>query len=201
MGSLVRLSPPGPAIITIAECKSQVRFFEGDEDALLAAYLRGAQEWLEAQIGGPMIEAQYQLATDHLPGGAYDWLEIPLAPLRGVNQATYLDTAGTMQVLAPTVYRVVGVGSYGRIVLGLNQTWPPVARQSHAVLVTFTAGYGPTHNDVPEPLRAAALLLVGHLFQNRSATAAGPDYGPVSTVPFGVDALIAPYRNLRAEAA
>jgi len=44
---------------------------------------------------------------------------------------------------------------------------------------------------LPAAVTAAVLLTVGHLFENREATA----YGTVKEVPFGVDRLVAPYRE------
>jgi uncharacterized phage protein (predicted DNA packaging) len=47
--------------------------------------------------------------------------------------------------------------------------------------------------EVPAPLRQAMLMLVGHWFMAREATAEGH----LEAVPHGVAALIAPYRRLR----
>ncbi|KOX49882.1 hypothetical protein ADL19_19675 [Streptomyces purpurogeneiscleroticus] len=61
-------------------------------------------------------------------------------------------------------------------------------------VVRYRAGYAADgeRSTVPAPIRHAILLMVGHLYSNRDAvttTAAQP-----AQLPFGVEALLAPYR-------
>jgi uncharacterized phiE125 gp8 family phage protein len=60
--------------------------------------------------------------------------------------------------------------------------------------VRFTAGYGDTASDVPQTIRQAILLAVGHWYENREATVA---VGNVRELPLGIEALLWPYRVLR----
>lgn len=62
------------------------------------------------------------------------------------------------------------------------------------IAVRYQAGYAAAddRSTVPAPIRHAILLMVGHLYSNRDAvttTAAQP-----AQLPFGVEALLAPYR-------
>lgn len=45
---------------------------------------------------------------------------------------------------------------------------------------------------VPDPVKHATLMLAAHLFENRESSFIGS--GTVTSVPFGFDDLIAPYR-------
>jgi uncharacterized phiE125 gp8 family phage protein len=58
------------------------------------------------------------------------------------------------------------------------------------VTVRFVAGYGANPGDVPEPLRQAMLLLIGHYYENREAVAAGT----LTELPFAVASLVFPFR-------
>ena len=58
------------------------------------------------------------------------------------------------------------------------------------VAITFTAGYG-APADVPAAIRQAMLLLVTQWYEHRQVTGTG------STLPFAVEALLAPYRRIR----
>jgi uncharacterized phiE125 gp8 family phage protein len=55
----------------------------------------------------------------------------------------------------------------------------------NSVRVRWVAGTG-----CPAPLKAAILLMVGHLFENREAT------GDATELPLGVAALISPWRRM-----
>jgi uncharacterized phiE125 gp8 family phage protein len=65
-----------------------------------------------------------------------------------------------------------------------------VNNQAFAQQKLVVAGYGGSHT-VPEPIKQAILLLVGAWFENREAVLTGTI---VATLPFAVDALLAPYR-------
>ena len=62
-------------------------------------------------------------------------------------------------------------------------------RDEAAGVVRAVYGYGTTENDVPEPIRQAILLLVGHWFLQREPTSPGV----LSPIPLGINALLAPY--------
>ena len=47
--------------------------------------------------------------------------------------------------------------------------------------------------DVPEPIRQAILLIIGHLYENRQVTGATVAGSQLLPIPFGVDALLADY--------
>ncbi|MFC5386578.1 head-tail connector protein [Aquamicrobium segne] len=51
----------------------------------------------------------------------------------------------------------------------------------------------PSTSTVPDPLKVAILLLVGHWYQNREATSSAG----MASLPFAVEALIAPYRRMQ----
>ncbi len=59
--------------------------------------------------------------------------------------------------------------------------------------IDFTAGYGTSGVDVPQPLRQAIRLLVTHWYEHRSAVTLGDD---PATTPLGVRELLAPYRKM-----
>ena len=59
--------------------------------------------------------------------------------------------------------------------------------------IDFTAGYGSSGVDVPQPLRQAIRLLVTHWYENRSAVVLGDD---ASATPLGYRELVAPYRRM-----
>jgi uncharacterized phiE125 gp8 family phage protein len=59
--------------------------------------------------------------------------------------------------------------------------------------VDFTAGYGATSVDVPQPLRQAVRLLVTYWYEHRSAVVIGD---MAANAPRGFSELVAPYRKV-----
>jgi uncharacterized phiE125 gp8 family phage protein len=125
-----------------------------------------------------------------------DLLDLPVAPISSVTSITYLDTDGVSQTLSTSVYEAVLIGRRPLIRLKVNQVWPTTRScVADAITVTAVAGY----STVPEPLRAAMLMMIAQWYDERASVSstrqsATPD-GGVPTLPNTVDALIANYRK------
>jgi uncharacterized phiE125 gp8 family phage protein len=190
---LTLISPPIALPISLQEARAQCRVDDNSEDALLMAYARSATAWIdghEGWLGKALITQTYEYTLDSFPYGYEPFIRLPLPPLQAVTSITYLDANGVTQTIAPANYQVTGQyvwPAYG-------QTWPTTRCQPGAVTVRFRTGYGDSWNAVPEPIRQALMMLVAYWFNQREAAAIGPEYGPVSDVPYGVKALLEPFR-------
>lgn len=163
------LTPPAALPLSLAEVKSHLRVDLSDEDALITAYLRAAIAAIdgpEGWLGRCLINQTLELTADEFPYRC-DAIRLPCPQLLGVTSISYVDQDGAMQTVPSAIYQVVGIGDAGRVELAYNQTWPSARRQSEAVRIVYTAGYGPDWNSVPESIRAALLLMVGDLYGYR----------------------------------
>ena len=79
------------------------------------------------------------------------------------------------------------VGSPGRISVAQGKVWPVTLPQIGATTMRIVAGYGPDASTVPENVKEAVLLVVGHLYENREATVSGP---VPQAIAMGVEALL-----------
>ncbi len=70
--------------------------------------------------------------------------------------------------MSTSLYIVDASREPGRVCLAAGQVWPVVQSKVNAVEVTFVAGYG-LAADMPQDLKSAQLLLLGHLYENREA--------------------------------
>jgi uncharacterized phiE125 gp8 family phage protein len=194
--SLIMITPPTAVPISLPEAKAQARYYEPDEDALFVGYVRAATAHIEQTTGLRLITGAWEYSIDHFPERHCRYIRLPLAPLFSLTSVTYLDAQGMAQTLPIDTYLIRGLGSTqpAQIVLAPTQTWPSTWPGIGSVLLRTEFGFGPDHNYVPEDLRQAVQMLACHWFENRSATAAGPDYGPVGRVPYGVAEIIEPYR-------
>jgi uncharacterized phiE125 gp8 family phage protein len=185
---LVQTSDPAAFPIHIAEIRAHLRF-EGmgtEEDALLMGYARSAVDYVEEELGRPLIERSYELTLERFPCRFGEPIRIPPAPLQAVTSVVYLDALGMEQTLPTADYVAFGIGDQGGIALAQGKSWPSTRCHPEAVTINFTAGFGPDHNHVPEAIRHALLMLVAHWSGCREASA--------SDVPVAVPEVLSAWR-------
>jgi len=170
------IDAPADPVVTLTEARLHCRVDDGNtaDDAAITRYIAAATQRLDGRDGllGMCLRPQtWELLATRFPSGRCA-IELPL-PTR----------------IIPTLAAT---------------TWPiAAAGVPDAVRVRFTAGFqysdspadSPEPEVIPEPIRQAVLLLVGHWFENRADVAVGVSAAPV---PQGVLDLIAPYRQFYA---
>lgn len=207
MLSPILVTPPvEPSAVPLDELKQQLRVDYDDDDALIDALGIAATQLLDGWkgiLGGRCLVAQtWSESFDRFPcGESYgrddameNVLRLRLKPVISVASVKYYDSAGVLQTVSGSAYRLLtdARGSFVASVPGGTPIWPPSGQcRPDAVTVQYVAGYE-TAADVPEPLRQAIKLMVAHWYENREAVVIGP---AVNELPFGAQALIAPYRT------
>lgn len=188
------ITPPVEEPISLDEAKAQCRVDGTDEDLLLTGLIATARAHVETLTGLALRTQTWELVLDGWPGERE--LDIPLAPLQEVISITYRLADGSTQTLPESGY-VVGTASLpGRVMLAAGAAWPTLALYPlEAVVVRFTCGYAEAA-EVPEPLRLAVKLLIGHWFENREEVSVGAGLS-MAQIPLGVQALAGPYRCWR----
>ncbi len=183
----VRTVAPASEPVSLAEAKAHLRELSDDFDTLISALIGAATEHLDGWsgvLGRALVTQTWVQSFDAFA----ERLRLPM-PAASVVSVVYVDEDGQDQTLATENYvlRHDALGSY--VELAFEAEWPTARDQKQAVTITFTCGSDASA--VPAPIKAAILLLVGHLFENRDAVS--PDN--LTTVPMAVDALTAPYRK------
>jgi uncharacterized phiE125 gp8 family phage protein len=204
MGLSVVTGPSAEAL-TLSEAKAHCRVDISDGDGLIAGYILAARHYVEGEIHRPIVSRMYDYTIGFgWPLKGYQvWIDLPCPPLLAVRSVSYVDASGATQVLSPSLYSVLTNRPRGAIVPAYNATWPEVRNQPEAITVRFVAGYtsftdtttspsvavsGP---GVPDDLRQALGMLVGHWYENREAVISGP----AVQVPLAVEAIISGYRT------
>ena len=172
---LVLVTAPAAPPIMLAEVKAQARVGHDDEDLLIQHYIDAATAWLDGPAGilGRCLVTQTWRAELAAVTGP---IRLPF-PDTVISSAVFTDAEGgelIHELALQDQHRLLRLRS------GLGR---PVA-------ITFTAGYG-APADVPAAIRQAMLLLVTQWYEHRQVTGTG------STLPFAVEALLAPYRRIR----
>lgn len=178
------ITAPTSEPVTLAEAKAQIGVTTTDDDDLITRKIRAARQHVEAMTGRTLLETTLELVLDRFPRGA---LPVPRGPLASITSVKYLDPDGVQQTLATTGYTVDTDGDR----IGPVDCWPGTASTINAVRVRYVAGLDAA-DDLPEPLREAVLMMVGHLYENREASLVGVN---AQDLPFGVVDLVAGYRS------
>lgn len=187
--STTLVTAPTAEPLSREEVKNHLRVTTADEDDLIDALIVAAREHAEAHTKRAFITQEWDLFLDY---GYPKLIEPPFPPLQSVTSITYLDGAGASQTEASSVYTVDADADPGRIYEAFDQSWSSTRYERKAVTVRYIAGYGDPE-DVPQAIKQALLLHIGHLYENREVGA------PIiiTEVPMAYDAILSPYQVVR----
>lgn len=194
----VLITPPAIQPVTLAEAKLHLRVDHNDEDTLILGLIRAATEHLDGWtgiLGRCLVEQVWRQDHDRFARQ----MSIPLGPVIAVQSITWRDPAGQLGTVPSGSYDL-RIDETGNAVIRFDADYvfPTNLHESRAVAINFKAGYEanpgpPATSTVPDPLKVAILLLVGHWYKNREAVSATG----MASLPFAVEALIAPYRRMQ----
>lgn len=178
---------PTEESLSLAEAKAHLRVDADDEDALIGSLIAAARITVERQCWRQLAQATLQLTLDAFPAG--DVIYLPRPPLVSVESIQYEDLAGETQALDEGNYYVDATSEPGRVALRSGHTWPDTNLQPGCVVIDYVAGLEPA--DVSPDVKAAMLLIVGHLYAHREAAVTGMT---ANELPLGVSALLSLHR-------
>lgn len=173
MGTKVITPPNLTTLIPPADLRQHLRIAaDGSEDELMAAYLAAAHAAAEHYAGRPIGAQTLELAQDSFP--QRDGAIALGAAVTGITSVKYLDTDGAEQTVASDAYTLDDYSSSLAcwLIPGADVGWPTAGTYANAVKVRFVAG------DLPNAVRAALLLMMAWLFENRGDASDAADIQP-----------------------
>ena len=168
--------------VTLTEAKLHLRVDITADDDLITELIKSARIWCEGFQNRAYITQSITARLDTFS----DTMEMPQPRLISVTSIKYTDTAGVEQTVAASVYNADITSEPGLITLAYEQSWPNIRTIHHAIEIIYTAGYGAAASDVPEHVKSAMKLLIGHLYENRETVT---DIA-MQTIPMGVKSLL-----------
>lgn len=168
---------PDPAAklpITVGEAKSELRIVGSRDDAGLELKIRAAVARLETECGCVFAPRTIEF------WGNPAFMGLPVRLPLSYGGATFVSATADGVALAPLTF-YDDCDGYSCLDLPA-EAWLSARRLS----VTYTV-----EGSMPDEVRSAALLLVGHLNENREATF----QGAINELPLGVDYLVAHHRR------
>ncbi|TIV48090.1 MAG: hypothetical protein E5V96_00320 [Mesorhizobium sp.] len=182
----IRIEDPEDTPVSLDDVKLHCRVDFDDDDLLLEAFLDAATAHMEKVLDIALVTQTWRQDFD-----SFKCLRL----VKGRAQSEgliveYWDTGNVEQTLPGPTYRMLvdSVGAYVAIAPG--ETWPQIYCRPDAVSVSYVAGSAP--EDVPAALKAAILLHVAHLYQNREAVTVD---AVSNFLPLGYEALIWPFKK------
>lgn len=189
------ITAPAVEPITLTEAKAHLRVDHSTDDIIIAMYIAAARTDCEEWTGRAFVTQTWELVLDEFP---VDEIMLPRPPLQSVTSIKYDDTAGVEQTLATTEYTVDNVSQPGWVV-PVTTGWPTSTFEGiNSIRIRYVAGYINTDSpadltdNIPGSIKAAILLHLGRLYENREDVVVGTT---VSRMPIGTtEYLLRPYR-------
>ena len=172
------ITPPA-AVLTTAELRLHLRLDDDNalEDSMLTALLESAREYAQHYTGRAIGVQTIEIAVDAFPEAS---IMLQPGPAISITSIKYLDAVGIERTITNTLYALDDYGLRNWALPAAGTTWPATADVANAVKVRYQAG------SLPAAVRAALLLLVGHLYEHRENTV----QTQINEVPIGVHALL-----------
>lgn len=203
------ITAPTVEPIPIADCRQHLRLdLDGDlasetdvdeaEDALILGYLGAAREFAEGVLGVYLAPRTVEFTLDSFP--CRRWFPLEPGPIRTIEAITYVDADGIEQDLLSSDFVIDDYKTPTTVVSARTAPpWPAVRCAPNAVKVLAIVGYGsisdtpPDVLPLPKDIRAALLLILAHLYENREDSTAVA----METIPNGALTMLGLKRENR----
>jgi len=143
--------------VSITEARDHLKADSTADNAYILRLIEQAVEWVEKYTNRQINVASWYLYLDKFPTE----INLDICPVREMEGINYYNTNNDLNNF--TDYDADLVSEPARIMPSYGNTFPVVYNRPNAVIISFSAGY----DDVPEAIKQAILLIVGHDYENR----------------------------------
>lgn len=171
-------TPPNGLPLTLEQVKTHLRIDGAAEDALLTALIGAATEHVQNMTNRQLMRATYRLFLDRLPTS----VPLPRPPFAAIKTISATDEAAQVVEFEAGYYTTAGT-DLATLRGVLDSGW--YASTYKNIVIEYEAGY-PNAEAIPEPIKQAMLLIIGHLYENRE--------DKTDRFPKASDALLGSYR-------
>lgn len=185
-------------VVTLEEAKQHLVVEHSDDDVLITRYVLAAIAFAEARTEQALRVRRYRAFGPCWPAQG---VQLLYGPVRQIESVQYTDTDGSVQTLATDLWQTLPYNGYQLLHFYDSPPWPKYGLLD-AVSVTYLAGYGKlpgtTANEhgfpytlplvlgysggavqtdvndrLPDNIRHAIYMLVGHWYENRESVVVG----------------------------
>ena len=151
----------GRPCLSLTEMRQQVRQDSSEDDGLLLQYEVAARNHIRLHAGIVMSSQQFRMQLDGFPERA---VRLPVWPVIAIASISYFD-GDVWKGLEPGSWRAELERNPALIIP--RGTWPCPSAEMASVKIDVSAGFA-SAADLPDTIRAAALLLVEQLYEKHS---------------------------------
>lgn len=192
------VTPPATEVLTLVEITTDLKIDGTAEDTWLTPKIPAARALCENIQGRRYITQTWEKYMDSWPtdrdGNTLNYIRL-VPGVQSVTLVKYTDRDGVEHTLDVTEYEVDDVSVIGRVVLAPGKSWPSgELRAANGICVRFICGYGDAAADVPEEIKQAIKMVIGHWRRNPEAVLVG---SISKEVEFAVRALLSPDEVMR----
>lgn len=167
-------------LLPLADAKAHLKVEHDDEDDLIEALIGASIEAIENMTGQLFASSVFYLYADAWHSQAFTF-----GPVKTITAVEYYNEANELTTLSTSSWWADLQSTPQRITFSAP---PSIYSDRHqGVRITATCG----HTTLPHPLKQAALMLVGHYYENRQQVVTG---ATPSEVPLAVHYLTNPFR-------
>lgn len=209
MSGLTITTAPQNEPLDAAETISYLRIDSGVDTTLVDNLIQASRFWAEDYTNRTFLTTVFTLSLDGIgyvdvplkegfhtgysDTPSVNYIELPRSPVQSVTSIKSFADDNTATTLAATNYYVDTVRVPARIVLRDGGSWPTDLRNANGIEVLYTAGYGASRADIPEPIRVAMLEYVTFMYEHRGDFERFPPPKP----PVSLQMLLQPYVIMR----
>lgn len=166
---------------------------EHPDDMYVSTLITVAREWCEEYLQRSIGTQTLEVALDKFPKS------IELQPhTQSVTFIKFYDVDDVYQTLNPLDYRLDTYSTPNWVIPAFGKVFPVSNGQPNSVITQFVSGYtdglSPNDTPCPAPIKAAMLLIIGNLYENRQQDVLGNTRISFNSLPLGVYNLLQPYR-------
>jgi len=159
------VTAPATMPVTSSEAKTRSYIDFSTYDADIELMIAAATGIVEKRLHRKLVTQTWKLFLDDWPEGD---IALPFGRLQSVTHVKYTDTASVQYTWSADDYVVDIDDDPGRIVLAYGKSYPSDSlHPKNPIEIQFICGYG-AYTVVPEPIRAAIMLEVANMYENRN---------------------------------
>lgn len=185
-------------VITLDEAKQHLNVEHSDDDVLITRYVLAAIAFAEARTERTLRVRRYKAFGPCRPDQG---VQLLYGPVRQIESVQYTDTDGAVQTLGTDLWQTLPYNGYQLLHFYDSPPWPKYGLLD-AVSVTYLAGYGQqpgttpdvngfpyilplvlgysgnaiqtdVNDRLPDNIRQAIYMLIGHWYENRETAVVG----------------------------
>ncbi len=170
--------------LNLSEAQDFLKISHGDEDAMIAGFIRASTEACESFTGRKLIKQQWCLT---LNDWAEEVIQLPLSPVISVDRIEVMREA-VFQEIAAADYLLDRTSHQAKILPASGIQWITPDIDVEGIKITLSAGFGDNQNDLPHDIRLGLLHWIAGAYDNM--TPAGNQAVPMA------EKLWQPYRRV-----